>query len=139
MLFRSGASGALLTAMIQAAGLVRTDAYIANIVKCRPPRNRTPTEQEAQTCLPFLRRQMEMIRPKFVVALGGTASKYLIGPEVRIRRDHGRWSEVGGLMIMPTFHPSALLRDPSQKRDAWSDFQAVAARLGEYEKGQQSQ
>ena len=124
-----GASGALLTAMIKAIGLQRTDVYIANIVKCRPPKNRTPTEEEAQACLPFLRRQIEMVSPRLIVALGATASKYMIGPEVRIKRDHGQWREVDGIWVMPTFHPSALLRDASLKRDAWADFQSLQQRL----------
>lgn len=124
-----GASGALLTALLHSVGIERTEVYIANVVKCRPPNNRTPSEDEARACLPYLNEQFGMVKPEFVVALGATAAKYVIGPDVRIRRDHGQWREVDGIWMMPTFHPSALLRDPSQKRLAYADFQSVRDRL----------
>lgn len=128
-----GASGALLTGMLHAIGVERTEVYIANIVKCRPPGNRTPTPEEADRCLPYLREQFQLIQPRIVVALGSTAAKHLIDPGVRIRRDHGQWVEKKGILLMTTFHPSALLRDPSQKRLAWADFQSVREKLRELE------
>jgi DNA polymerase len=115
--------------MLHAIGLERTEVYIANIVKCRPPGNRTPTPQEARACLPYLRAQFALIRPKILLLLGGTASTYVIGPDVRIRRDHGQWVERKGVWMMPTFHPSALLRDETQKRPAWADFTSARDKL----------
>lgn len=126
-----GASGQLLTGMIEAIGLKRSDVYIANVVKCRPPGNRTPTAAEAQACLPYLRRQTALIRPRIIVLLGGTAAKFLLGENVRIRRDHGVFTEKKGILFMPTFHPSALLRDPTQKKDAWADFEKLRDALRE--------
>ena len=128
-----GASGELLTRYLHEIGLERTEVYIANIVKCRPPGNRTPTEEEAQACLPYLRAQFRLVRPRMLVLLGATAAKHVLGGEVRIRRDHGQWTERKGVLMMPTFHPSALLRDPSQRVDAWHDFQSVQARLRQLE------
>lgn len=128
-----GASGELLTRYIHEIGLERSEVYIANIVKCRPPANRTPTDEEAQACLPYLRMQFKLIRPRILVLLGGTAAKYTIGGDVRIRRDHGKWVERKGVWMMPTFHPSALLRDPSQRVDAWSDFLSLQSRLRQLE------
>ncbi len=128
-----GASGELLTRYLHEIGVERSEVYIANIVKCRPPGNRTPTEEEAQACLPYLRMQFKLIRPRILVLLGGTAAKYTLGGEVRIRRDHGKWVERKGVLMMPTFHPSALLRDPSQRADAWRDFQSLQARLRQLE------
>lgn len=129
-----GASGALLTQMIHAIGMERTEVYIANVVKCRPPGNRTPTPEEAAACMPYLRMQFTLVRPKVIVLLGGTAAKYILGPDVRIRRDHGTWVERKGVFFMTTFHPSALLRDPSQKKLAWSDFLKVRDKLRELRK-----
>lgn len=128
-----GASGELLTRYIHEIGLERSEVYIANVVKCRPPANRTPTDEEAQACLPYLRMQFKLIRPRILVLLGGTAAKYTIGGDVRIRRDHGKWVERKGVWMMPTFHPSALLRDPSQRVDAWSDFLSLQSRLRQLE------
>lgn len=128
-----GASGELLTRYLHEIGLERTEVYIANIVKCRPPGNRTPTEEEAQACLPYLRTQFRLIRPRLLVLLGATAARYTLGGEVRIRRDHGQWIERKGVWMMPTFHPSALLRDRSQRVDAWRDFQSVQAKLRQLE------
>ena len=126
-----GASGMLLNSMLKAIDISRSDVYIANIAKCRPPANRTPTADEAAACLPYLRRQIELVKPKIIVALGGTAARYLIDEDVRIRRDHGQWKEIDGISMMATYHPSALLRDASQKRDAWADFCTLRDRLKE--------
>lgn len=126
-----GRSGELLTRMIHAIGLERTDVYIANVVKCRPPRNRNPEPEEAESCLQYLRIQVALIRPKIVVLLGKVACRYTLGEDVRITRDHGKWFERKGVLFLPTFHPSALLRDPAKKRDAWEDFQKLRDRLEE--------
>lgn len=121
-----GKAGQLLDKMIAAIDMKREDLYITNVVKCRPPGNRTPLDEEAQACLPVLRMQYALIRPKIVVCLGATAAKYLCGPDVRVTRAHGRWIEKSGVWFMPTFHPAALLRDESKKRDAWEDLQSLS-------------
>lgn len=120
-----GAAGQLLDRMIAAIGLKREDVYIANIVKCRPPSNREPEASEALSCLPFLRAQFLLVTPKIIVCLGATAAKYVYDENVRITRDRGAFVSKKGVWIIPTYHPAALLRDPSKKRDAWTDFQAV--------------
>ena len=124
-----GRSGELLTRMIQAIGMERSEVYICNVVKCRPPMNRDPQPDEAAACLGYLRAQVGLVRPKVVVLLGRIACRYTLDEEIHVTRDHGRWFERKGIWFMPTFHPSALLRDPSKKRDAWEDFQKIRARL----------
>jgi uracil-DNA glycosylase family 4 len=126
-----GRSGELLTRMIHAIGFERSDCYIANVVKCRPPGNRNPAPEEAAACLPYLRQQVALVRPRVIVLLGKIACLYTLREEIFITRDHGRWFERKGVHMMPTFHPSALLRDPAKKRDAWADFQKVRDRLRE--------
>ena len=126
-----GRSGELLTRMIHAIGLERSEVYICNIVKCRPPQNRNPEPDEAAACLPYLRAQFALVRPKVVVLLGKVACQYTIRDQVFITRDHGRWYEQKGVWFMPTFHPSALLRDPAKKREAWEDFQKIRDKLNE--------
>ena len=126
-----GRSGELLTRMIHAIGLERSEVYICNIVKCRPPQNRNPEPEEAAACLPYLRAQVALVRPQVVVLLGRVACQYTLNEQVFIGRDHGRWYERKGVWFMPTFHPSALLRDPAKKRDAWEDFQKVRDKLAE--------
>ncbi len=126
-----GRSGELLTRMIHAIGIERSECYIANIVKCRPPGNRNPEPDEAEACLPYLRMQTALIRPKVIVLLGKVACRYTLREEIFVTRDHGRWYEKKGVFLMPTYHPSALLRDPTKKRDAWEDFQKVRDRLRE--------
>lgn len=128
-----GASGALLTALLHSVEIERTEVYIANIVKCRPPGNRAPTPDEAANCMEYLRRQLALVQPKLVVLLGATAARAILEDETRIRRDHGRWTEKKGILFMPTFHPSALLRDPSQKILAYKDFASVREKLKELE------
>lgn len=120
-----GKAGQLLTKMIEAINFKREDVYICNIVKCRPPQNRVPMEEEAEACLPFLRQQVAIIRPKIIVCLGATAARYVISREIRITRDRGKWYEKGQFKIIATFHPSALLRDPDKKKDAWQDMKAI--------------
>ena len=128
-----GASGELLTRMIHAIGIERTDTYICNVVKCRPPQNRNPEPDEAQACLPFLRAQVALIRPKVIVLLGKVACQYTLGETFSIMREHGVWRERKGIWFMPTLHPAALLRDPANKRLAWDDFQKVREKLRELE------
>ena len=126
-----GRSGELLTRMIHAIGLERSEVYICNIVKCRPPQNRNPEPDEASACLGYLRAQVALVRPRVVVLLGKVACLYTLNEQVFITRDHGQWYERKGVWFMPTFHPSALLRDPAKKRDAWEDFQKIRDKLKE--------
>ncbi len=128
-----GAAGQLLTKMIAAIGYTREQVYICNVVKCRPPQNRTPLPEEAAACMPFLRAQFSLVRPKVIVLLGATAARAVLGDHIRITRDRGVWVEKKGVWFMPTYHPAALLRDESKKRDAWHDLQAVQAKLKELE------
>ena len=126
-----GAAGQLLTRMIAAIGMTREQVYICNVVKCRPPQNRTPAPEEAAACLPFLRAQFSLVRPRVIVLLGATAARAVLGEQTRITRDRGAWTEKKGVWFMPTYHPAALLRDETKKRDAWHDFQAVKKKLEE--------
>lgn len=126
-----GPAGQLLDKMLAAIGVERGDVYIANIVKCRPPQNRVPTDEEAQTCLPYLRAQVGLIKPKIIVCLGATAARYVYDPNVRITRERGIWKEKKGVWMLPTYHPAALLRDPEKKREAWADMQALRAKREE--------
>ena len=125
-----GAAGQLLDKIIGAMGLSRDQVYICNVVKCRPPDNRPPTESESNICGLFMRRQLSVIRPQVVVALGSTAAAYLLGGKVPISRARGRFHEVDGIRIMPTYHPAYLLRNPAEKRAVWNDMQAVMQALG---------
>jgi len=126
-----GRSGELLTRMIHAIGMERSEVYICNVVKCRPPQNRNPEPDEAEACLNYLRAQVALVKPKVVVLLGKIACQYTLKEQVFITRDHGKWYERKGVLFMPTFHPSALLRDPTKKRDAWDDFQKIREKLNE--------
>jgi DNA polymerase len=121
-----GKSGQLLDRILAACGFSREEnVYIANIVKCRPPGNRDPKPEEREACLPYLRNQIELISPKIIVLLGGTALRGLIDPEARITKLRGEWMIWEKYTVMPTFHPSALLRNANQKKDAWEDFKKV--------------
>ncbi|MGE5507669.1 MAG: uracil-DNA glycosylase [Chitinophagales bacterium] len=124
-----GAAGQLLDRMLAAIGLSREAVFIANVVKCRPPGNRTPDDAEAAACLPYLRAQLELVNPEVVLLLGATATRALLGPELRITKVRGQWFTRDGRLYLPTFHPAALLRDPSKKREAWIDLQLVRDRL----------
>lgn len=130
-----GASGQLLDRMIHAIGMERTEVYIANVVKCRPPMNRNPEPDEAAACMPYLRNQFKLISPKIIVLLGKVACRYVLGDESPISRLHGNWIYRKGVWFMPTYHPSALLRAPEKKREAWEDFKMVKAKLLEVSKG----
>jgi DNA polymerase len=125
-----GRAGQLLTKMIQAMGYKRSEVYIANILKCRPPNNRPPLPEEMERCLPFLRQQIALIKPKVMVCLGATAVRGLLALEQPISRVRGNWHLFDGIPVMPTFHPAYLLRNPSAKREVWQDLQVVMTRLG---------
>ena len=125
-----GKSGQLLNNMITAMGLKREQVYIANIVKCRPPANRAPEPVEANTCTQFLMRQMDVVRPQIVVALGATAAMYLLGVKQSLISLRGRFHDVRGAKCAVTYHPAFLLRDPRQKAEAWKDLQMVMAEMG---------
>ncbi len=120
-----GAAGQLMDKVFAALEISREEVYITNIVKCRPPGNRLPTSQEVGACRPYLQGQIRLIQPRIIVCLGALASQNLISPEIRITRHRGKWVHREGIMLMPTFHPAALLRDPSRKRPFWEDFKAV--------------
>ena len=124
-----GPAGQLLTRMLAAVEIPRDRVYICNIVKCRPPHNRVPTPEEAEACKLHLRMQVALVKPKVIVLLGSTAAKNTLGEEIRITRDRGRWFNRKGTWMMPTYHPSALLRDPSKKREAWADMQSLRDKL----------
>ena len=126
-----GAAGQLLTRMLEAIRLPRDRVYICNVVKCRPPQNRIPTPEEAEACRMHLRMQTYLVRPKVIVLLGATAAKAVLGPETRITRVRGEWTERKGVWILPTYHPSALLRDESKKPEAWEDMKSLRAKLQE--------
>jgi DNA polymerase len=126
-----GRGGQLLNNMIAAMGLKREEVYIANIVKCRPPQNRVPEPIEANTCDPFLFQQIGVIRPELVVALGATAATYLLGGVKRpLSALRGRIHQALGTKLIITYHPAFLLRDPTQKKEAWKDLQMAMAELG---------
>ena len=121
-----GKAGQLLTRMIQAIQLDRNEVYIANVVKCRPPDNRDPQEDEIATCLPFLKKQLAVIQPRIVCTLGRFSTQALLGTKEGITKLRGRFQRLeNGIMVMPTYHPSFLLRSPEKKREAWEDLQKV--------------
>ena len=126
-----GPAGQLLTKMLSAIQLPRERVYICNVVKCRPPRNRQPSPEEMQACIGHLRAQVALVKPRVIVLLGATAVAAVLGPDYRITRCHGQWVERKGYSILATYHPSALLRDESKKRDAWNDLKKVRQRLKE--------
>jgi uracil-DNA glycosylase family 4 len=125
-----GRAGQLLNNMIKAMGLRREDVYIANIIKCRPPGNRTPERDECETCSPFLMRQIAAIKPKVIVALGAVAAKTLLAINAPMSEFRGRWFDFRATKLAVTYHPAFLLRDPRQKREAWKDLQMVMKELG---------
>ena len=126
-----GPAGELLTRIIQAIDLSREQVYIANVVKCRPPGNRDPQPDEIGACIGFLERQIELVQPKVIVALGRIAAQSLLGTDEPIGRMRGRWYRVQGVPTMVTYHPAALLRNPALKRPVWEDMQQVRDRLRE--------
>lgn len=125
-----GEAGKLLTRIIQAMGFERGDVYICNVLKCRPPGNRDPLPEEVESCGSFMLRQIMAIKPDVVVALGKFAAQTLLQTKEIISRLRGRFHDYHGIPLMPTFHPSALLRDPAKKREVWEDMQQVMKLLG---------
>jgi len=125
-----GRAGKLLTQMIEAMGLTREDVYICNVVKCRPPENRKPEEDEVATCSPYLFRQLDVISPKAIVCLGATAAQALLKTQDPISRYRGTWFDYRNTKLMATYHPAYLLRNPAAKGEVWKDLQKVMAHLG---------
>lgn len=126
-----GPAGQLLDKMLVSIGLDRDKAYIANIVKCRPPGNRDPHEDEQGACMNYLRYQLMLVKPKIIVCLGRIAATAIIDKNFKITKEHGQWIERKGFWITATYHPSALLRDEDKKRPAWEDFKKIKAKLEE--------
>lgn len=127
-----GPSGQMLDKILDACGFSRDEhIFISNIVRCRPPQNRAPKPEEREACLPYLMKQIELINPKIIILLGATALKGLIDPNARITQVRGRWIQWHGRLVMPTYHPSALLRNPNMKRPVWEDMKLVVAKYRE--------
>ncbi len=124
-----GRAGELLTKIIQAIGLTRDQVYIANVVKCRPPGNRDPQPDEVSACRGYLERQIDLVRPRVIVALGRVAAQSLLGNDLPLGRMRNQWFTVRGVDTLVTYHPAALLRNPSLKRPTWEDMQQVRDRL----------
>jgi len=120
-----GAAGQLLDKILASVGLSRDEVYITNVVKCRPPKNRMPNPDEILACSPYLDAQIKRISPSIIVCLGALATKTLIDKDAKVTRIRGEWHEKDGILYMPTFHPAALLRDPSKKRPVWEDMKKV--------------
>jgi uracil-DNA glycosylase family 4 len=125
-----GKAGQLLTDIIKAMKLTRDDVYIANVIKCRPPENRNPEPDELDECRPFIQRQVALIQPKVIVALGRFGLQSLTERAYSITSVRGQWLDYNGIKLMPTFHPSYLLRTPAAKKDVWNDMKKVMAELG---------
>ncbi|MBE6012321.1 uracil-DNA glycosylase [Anaeropeptidivorans aminofermentans] len=130
-----GNAGHLLDKMLSAIGLTREDVYIANIVKCRPPNNRDPEKSEREACIPYLRYQLQLVRPKIIVLLGRVAAQAIISPDFKITQQRGQWFEKKGIYFIATYHPSALLRDEDKKRPAWEDFKHIKLKYESLKKG----
>ncbi len=126
-----GPAGKLLDDMLSIIDLDRTKIYIANIVKCRPPHNRDPQEEEEQACIGYLRSQIDLIQPKIIVCLGRIAARQIIYPDFRITREHGQWINRDGLWYTAIYHPSALLRDLSKRPETFEDLLEIRAKLAE--------
>lgn len=124
-----GPAGQLLDKMLEMIDLDRTKVYIANTVKCRPPRNRDPQEREQAACREWLDRQIALLDPKIIVCLGRISAQSMIKPDFRITREHGVWFDIGSRRYMATYHPSALLRDPSKRPEAFSDLRALRTEI----------
>jgi len=124
-----GKAGQLLNAMLPSIGLKREDVYIGNVVKCRPPGNRDPEDDEVAACIPFLHRQIELVGPDVIVTLGRIAARHLLGTTAPISSYRGRWTSFAGRDVLPTFHPAYLLRNPAAKAQAWADLKQLRQRL----------
>ena len=126
-----GKAGQLMNKAFEALDIKREDVYIANIVKCRPPQNRNPEQDEANACMDYLRNQVLLVKPKIIVLLGSVALKNILGEEYSITNSRGKWIEKKGILYLPTFHPAALLRDDSKKIDFWKDLKLIKEKLAE--------
>lgn len=127
-----GRAGILLDKMMDAVGLSRqTNVFIANMVKCRPPQNRDPQPDETETCLPYLREQFKLIRPKIIVCLGRIAAQRLISPDFKVTKQHGEFFDKKGTLMMGTLHPAAILRNPNQKPTAFEDWLKLREKIME--------
>ncbi len=127
-----GKSGQLLDKILGACGFTRNEhVFISNIIKCRPPGNRIPDVQEAKICIPYLFRQIEFINPEILILLGSTALKYMMGQDHKITRIHGTWLNWQNKLVMPVYHPAALLRNPSLKRETWEDYKKIVFKYRE--------
>lgn len=126
-----GPAGQLFNKMLHSIGLDRQKVYICNVVKCRPPYNRDPEDDEKAACLPLLRAQVSLVKPKIIVCLGRIAGNVVLHPNFRITKEHGIWEERKSYWLSATYHPSALLRDQSKKRDAWEDLKKLRAKIEE--------
>ena len=124
-----GAAGHLLDEMLSIIDLSRENCYIANIVKCRPPRNRDPLETEQDACINYLRNQVALIKPKIIVCLGRVAAKRLISPDFRITREHGTWTQKNGVWMSAIYHPSALLRDVTKRPETFEDLLSLREKI----------
>lgn len=127
-----GKAGKLMNMAFDGIGINREEVYIANIVKCRPPSNRNPEDDEAIACLDYLRNQVMLVKPKIIVLLGSVALKNILGKEYGITASRGKWIEKKGILYMPTWHPAALLRDDSKKVEFWQDLKQVVKRDREF-------
>ena len=126
-----GAAGKLLDDMLSIIDLSRENCYIANIVKCRPPRNRDPLDTEQEACIGYLRNQVALIRPKIIVCLGRISATRLIRPDFRITREHGQWVEKNGIWMTAVYHPSALLRDVTKRPETFDDLLSIREKIKE--------
>ena len=126
-----GPAGKLLDDMMSIIDLDRTNSYIANIVKCRPPHNRDPKDEEQDACIDYLRNQVALVKPKIIVCLGRIAAKRIINPDFRITREHGQWSEKNGIWVTAIYHPSALLRDVSKRPETFEDLLHIRDKMKE--------
>ncbi|MBR3893980.1 MAG: uracil-DNA glycosylase [Clostridia bacterium] len=126
-----GRAGQLLDKFLYAVDIDRKDVYIANILKCRPPKNRDPLPEEEDACIGYLREQVRLIRPKVIVCLGRIAAMRLIKPDFKITKEHGTWFEKGGFAMTAVYHPAALLRDPRKKEEMLEDMKAIRQKLYE--------
>ena len=124
-----GKAGQLLDLALKSLGMKREDCYIGNICKCRPENNRVPLEDEALICLPYLKMQISLIKPQIIVCMGATPLKYIVSKDAQITKVRGQWVERGGFLIMPTYHPAALLRDESKKLPFWEDLRKVRDKI----------
>ncbi len=125
-----GEAGTLLTKIIKAMGLIREEVYICNVVKCRPPKNRDPKEDEIEACLPFLKQQIKTVGPEVICTLGRISARTFFGQDFKISSQRGRWRTYMETPVMPTYHPAYLLRNPDAKREVWEDMQKIMKYLG---------